>query len=461
MKTKIIIIVIFFLTVSVQGQINFQKFYGGSDIEFCYSVQQTTDNGYILCGSTASFGAGDQDCYLIKVNEVGDALWTKTYGGADVDYGFDAQQTFDGGYIICGLKNLKTYVIKTNEVGDTIWSKYYLGNGRIIRQSSDSCYLIAGEIMTSPGNFSMLVIKTDNSGNELWTKTYKYNQLNSCYDFIKTNDQGYIFVGCTNSMSSWDRHLIYLVKTNLQGDTLWTKSYGDSRNIIGYSVEQTNDNGYILLGNSFQYDATNISMLIKTDSIGNTMWTKVYDSGYSQNTAGSIKQTADGGFLYIYEKNTNKDSLDKVCLAKTDSLGIVEWTKTYWNGHPTDLQITSDGGYVITGFSNYLSGFYSDIFLIKETFDVSSVIKNNYSVKCINVSPNPFNVYTTIELSELNNKTKRLELFDVNGKIVKTINKITTNKIVIERSNLKNGIYIFKITDDEKIIAIGKLLVVE
>ena len=112
------------------GQTTFERSYGGTQGEIGRSVQQTSDGGYIVAGSTSSFGAGHSDVYLIKTTSTGDTLWTRTYGGSSDDNGYSVQQTSDGGYIIAGNTSFQwgvgesyVYLIKTNSSGDTLWTR--------------------------------------------------------------------------------------------------------------------------------------------------------------------------------------------------------------------------------------------------------------------------------------------------------------------------------------------------
>ena len=223
------------LLVSLSNaQQRWERDYGGAGTEYSYSVQQTTDAGYIVAGGTLSFGNSYQ-VYLIKTNASGDTLWTRTYGGTNYDYGRSVQQTSDAGYIIAGFTNsfgaggMDVYLIKTNASGDTLWTRTYGGTdndpGYSVQQTSDTGYIVAGATHSFGAGDDVYLIKTDGSGDTLWTRTYGGTNQDLGYSVRQTSDGGYIIVGSTNSFGAGN-YDVWLIKTNASGDTLWTRTYG-------------------------------------------------------------------------------------------------------------------------------------------------------------------------------------------------------------------------------------------
>lgn len=143
------------LTLSAKAQIRFQKGYGGTSDEQCFSANKTTDKGFIMAGFTYSYGAGSHDFYLIKTDSLGNAIWFKTYGGGNDDEAYAVQQTTDGGYIVAGYSRsfssnntYKAYLVKTNALGDTLWTRTYGGikndYANSVQQTTDGGYILAG-----------------------------------------------------------------------------------------------------------------------------------------------------------------------------------------------------------------------------------------------------------------------------------------------------------------------------
>jgi len=272
MKTTILILALFTTAICLAG---WERTYGGSDDDEGYSVAQTSDGGYIVAGRTRSFGAGEYDVYLVKTDGLGDTIWTRTYGGGGEDLGYSVALTSDGGYIVAGYTGSfgaggDVYLVKTDAVGDTILTRTYGGSsddwGYSVAQTSDGGYIVAGRTASfGAGGYDVYLVKTDGLGDTLWTRTYGGSDDDYGYSVAQTSDGGYIVSGGTRffGAGSWD---FYLVKTDAVGDTIWTRTYGGSGNDHGNSVAQTSDGGYIVAGVTAAGDV----YLVKTDSLGYT-----------------------------------------------------------------------------------------------------------------------------------------------------------------------------------------------
>ncbi len=470
MKIQLFLTIMFSTVLTVYGQITFKKTYGGIGRELGLSVQQTTDEGYILFGVTTSFGNGGQDMYLIKTDDQGNVQWSNTYGWTYWEYGSSAQQTTDGGYILCGagansgLNNDSLILIKTDPSGNEVWNKRYSGTtyrdvGQFVQQTSDGGFIVVG--FTGPSfTENIYMVKTDVNGNEQWSKVHVSTGRELAVGVRQTSDGGYAMIGETNSTGFGGKDML-LIKTNSTGDTTWTKTYGTSSDETGRSLYVTTDSGFILLGYE-DFVGGNL-FLVKTDALGNKQWSNYY-GGTGRDLGHSVQQTSDGGYIIAGRKeNTTGLSNDMYCL-KTDNAGGVEWSYNYPRGilsNANSVQQTTDGGYILLGTTtDTTGGIDNDMYLVKiDGLGLVSIYNNDLPKLNVFAYPNPFTEYTTIEMNDSKNREFSMKLLNSQGQIIRSINNITVGQIRIERDNLASGLYFFQLSTDRQLVAAGKLII--
>ena len=353
----------------------FKVTFGGAGDDRSRAVRQTYDGGYIIVGSTKSFGAGGADVYLIRTDANGDSLWTKTYGGAGEDIGRSVQQTTDSGFIITGYTKsfgagaTDVYLIKTDASGDTIWTKTYGGKGDDWGYSVS----IVGRI-----DNPTVVGRIDNP------------------TITERKEPGYIIAGQTRSFGIWD---VYLIRTNVNGDTLWTKTFGGTGAWFGRSLQTTFDGGYIIIGHSFSMEAENIDIcLIRTNANGDTLWTKTlgglgYDGGYSVSRA----LGSEDAYVITGGGSSFGPNVSDVYLIKVIDNGDILWTKTFGQGNKDFGNSVSpvtgnDIGYIIAGYTASwveISGegkYTYDVFLLRTDSDGNKIWTKTFGGKKYDVA---------------------------------------------------------------------------
>jgi predicted secreted protein len=311
------------------GNMQWNMTYGGAQDETIGEMCHTSDGGYAIAGGTYSFGAGDMDFWLVKTDSDGNMEWNKTYGGEGYDYGFSVTQASDGGYAIFGTTESfgaggqDFYLVKTDAAGNMMWNMTYGGNGtdygtRVI-QSGDG-YAISGYTNSfGAGGNDYWLVKTDSNGIMQWNYTYGMAATNEgSYYMMQTSDGGYVLGGLT-SANSYDA---YLVKTDTDGNMEWNKTYGGTGAQIGETAIQTADEGYAIVGYGFYVGKGFDSFLYKTDAAGNMMWNMTY-GGNNTEIPYSIIQTSDGGYVLTGSTTSFGAGGEDVWLVKTDESGVI------------------------------------------------------------------------------------------------------------------------------------------
>jgi hypothetical protein len=442
------------------------KIFSTSGNDYGEYVEQTNDGGFIIVGTTDS--SGGQDVWLIKTNSSGDTLWTKTYGTYHYDYASCVHQTSDGGYIIFGETDSydpnfwEGLLIKTDSNGDTLWTKHLGNYAYYFFQSgvdlNGSGYVAVGFTKIGAADpEDIWLVKTDLNGDIVWEKTFGDVERDAPSSIYRTTDGGFIISGSTELPSAGDFDAL-LIKTDSDGNLSWSKTYGGTERDIASDVKQTDDGGYIIAGHTESFGHVNNytdSWLIKTDNDGDTLWTKTWGSD-EHDGAMSVVQTTDGGFVWTgYRKMST--FIQDLWVVKTDADGNTLSSKTYggtFNSIGRCINKIDNGSLIITG--NYYNEVTNtrDIWLLNfdPTFtDVKRddetkipetiVLKPNY--------PNPFNPFTTIEFGIPESKFVTLAVYNLIGEQVSVLVKenLTAGnyKANWNATDLPSGIYIYKL----------------
>jgi hypothetical protein len=494
MKYIIIILITNFICLKLYAQptIEWQRCLGGSNGDNTFSIKQTYDGGYIIGGNTGSNDGdihgydGNGDAWIVRLNSTGDTNWTKCYGGSGSDGVYSIIETFDLGYVFAGQTDSKDgdvhgcslgvdfWVVKLDYFGDTIWTKCYGGIGHeraySIKQTVDSGFIVAGSIYSQINqNFDCWIIKLDKSGDTLWTKIYGGSKDEEAYSIQQTSDGGYIFAGYTNSNDGYVHHRIdtiskdmWVVKLDVNGDTVWTKCLGFNLDDEANSIIQTYDGGYNVAGQSYDdlsgrnnghYDFC----IIKLNPDGDTTWVKFFGGTYWEN-ATDIIQTYDSCYLVAGFSNSsnngdvwgNNGERD-FWIIKLNQDGDTIWTKclggSMWDA-AYSIQETMDTGIVVAGFTKSNDGDVSgnhgdfDIWVVKlskHNIVTSNKISHTISNDMI-VYPNPTKYSITIK----NENYVSCTLYTIKGTVI-----LKSKERIIDLMNLPDGLYLLEIVDSD------------
>jgi hypothetical protein len=416
--------------IDAQGQTQWYKSIGSLNTwTWACSIKQTTDSGFIATGLHSDIN-GQYSVYLLKTNSIGDTLWSKKYilTNQNAMTGNDVVQTPDGGYLV--LADVvdsnnpvwTPYLVKTNATGDSIWTKKYQRAGGLqagcLKPTSDGGYIIPAYTSPSSNDNNIYLLKIDSICDTLWTKLikripgYAYSiRRTNCID--ETMDGGYFITGTISNLSNVADADIFAIKTNLNGDTTWTKRVGGVGEEYGWAGGmQTSDGGYTIMGLTSTYGNGLLdAYLVKINGIGNTQWYKTF-GGHGHDYVDYIMPTPDNGFI-ISGMTINWGDGGSLYLIKTDSTG-----------------------YAPSGINFELN-------------------KNTEML----IYPNPFISSTTIKIESTYSEQRNFIVFDSFGRIVEQI-KIENSEFEINRANLNAGIYLCFLTDSSgKIIARNKLII--
>ncbi len=359
---------------------------GGIKDDLAASIQQTKDGGYIVAGTISSESTGLFDAWIFKLKPDGNVEWDQILGGSQDDVANSIQQTSDGGFIVAGATYSKgageedAWVLRLNTNGNLLWDKTFGGKGddwaKSIQQTTDGGYIVAGETSKNADSSNAWVFKLDYKGDILWERVCGNNTQNKVRSIQQTSDEGYIVVGNTGkSLSYCMQGWVFKLEPN--GDTRWDKTFifGEEYNNNTASIQQTTDGGYIVAGYTDGYThSKKMTMhkdawILKLESDGDKEWEKLIGK-WGEDQATSIRQTSDGGYIVAgFTSAWERIGSGQTWIFKLKPNGDTEWSKSsfgeyyysdFYPNFPNSISQTTDGGYVIAGWRTSL-GVYPEV----------------------------------------------------------------------------------------------------
>ena len=473
---NIVIILFFLLPDFIFGQTasSFQRTYGRVGYNYGRCAYQTKDGGYIILGNSSGY-EGNTSVYLAKTDTLGKIIWDKLIGGTEINWANDFKITHDKGYIIAGYTNLNSengydvLLIKTDSSGKVLWKKTYGGTdwdlGYSVIEDKEHNFLVAGSTYSySYEDADVYLIKTDSAGDTLWTRHYGGIGEDAAYCIDTTNHSDYLLSGVTRKEtdSTYDA---YLLKINKNGDTLFTKKYGDTLDDKFYCARQIDETDYIVCGTTQNYGAKGYDQwILKLDTLGNVQWTRVFVNAGNEELF-DIKQDWQHNFVTTGYTTTYGAGAGDVTATMYSNDG---WFVNGGNyGGPKydvsySINFTKDSGYICTGTTYSYGIGISNIYFIKtdKTFHSNMVptaevdvieIKAGENFSC-SAFPNPTSGLLKININNEEKEIVNFKIFNIIGEEIfadsfKSINSYYSKTIDI--SNFADGVYIVQISDNK------------
>lgn len=381
--------------------------FGGTENDYLNSAIQTPDGGYLAVGTNASNNGdvssnkGKRDIWVIKVDASGNKQWEKSYGGSEIEDGTAIIKTTDGNYVIASYSMSNdgdvsgnhgfndVFVLKIDGNGNKLWHRTLGGsrhestaNLNFLTSSPDGgCVLTAttfsndGDVSGNHGGADVWVVKLNQSGNVIWKTTLGGSNDDDPYAITNSSDGGYVITGSTSSYDgdvignhgAWD---VWVVKVDGNGNKVWQKTFGGSNIDNAFGITRTSDNGYIVAGHTVSNNGDvsgnkggSDAWIIKIDSDGNKVWQKTF-GGSGNDAASSIIQT-DLGYLISAQTVSNNGDVTSTLgggdawILQLDETGKILWQKAF-GGTGSDASVsitrTSDNSYVLVGSTASTNG---------------------------------------------------------------------------------------------------------
>jgi hypothetical protein len=354
-----LLLMLFCMAVAQPPDIEWGRCYGGNGIDWGTDVRQTTDGGYVFVGNTTSFGAGYYDIWLVRTNANGDTLWTRTFGGTQLDQCTEIEITNDGGYVLAGKTQSfgagyeDIWLVKTDSMGNWQWDRTYGGTHfdqcSSIEQTFDGGYLLAGVTWSfGAGASDCWLVKTDANGDTMWTQTFGGVFDDDCVGAIQVADSGYVLV----ENGDYSDQGVWMVKYNPSGLFQWCHLLVDT--VTCTSFQATSDGGFIFAGDSASWGCEDFDFwLMKTNYRGDPLWSRTY-RGYYPDVCFDVVESRNGGYMMAGYTEYSGSNYRDFQVMKADVNGDSLWSLSFGgNGsqEANSIQPTMDGGFILIGDS--------------------------------------------------------------------------------------------------------------
>lgn len=450
-----------------------RKFYmrfGGNGYDVGYDVKQTLDNGYIITGSTSSFGQGNTDLYLLKLDSMGKRKFEKSFGNYNNEVGKSVLQLLDSSYVTVGYTNstgfggYDIFLLKTDKNGNLLWQKTIGGSdwdfAYSLQTTFDGGFVIAGTTYSyGHGNADGYVVKTDGNGDVVWTKTYGGQYDDEFKSIVQTSDGGFALTGYTKSYNDVDSGDVWVFKLDIMGDSVWCKFFGGSREDFANEIIQHPSGELYIVGGTKSYGVNRnyysaysfrlynngnfYNQTIDNTSSDDAIFNSIVVSKRTPNLVNTISYVKVSG----YEKQIKVLEMD-FGLNYYASAGF----GSIMNDELYKLIATKDKGYAAVGYTEGDGAVLRDGYFLKldsllsfgsfSTVSVDEIPGQENSV--LRVFPNPAKHHVTITCSKAI-KSGDVRIMDCLGREIELDDiseSISSHELVVQTDHLPAGVYL-------------------
>ncbi|HNR85826.1 MAG TPA: T9SS type A sorting domain-containing protein [Taishania sp.] len=473
------LIILFFLVVafSINAQTPFYKQFSGSGYDYGQGIDELPDSSYIITGSSSSFTDGPSQMFLLKIDSLGNYLWSSSYGGTETDWGRRVKHVANEGYFVGGFTNSSgngAYdfaLWKIDETGNELWFKTFGTDGRErmhdMAITSDSGFVLVGETnKTTDGLTDVYVVRTDASGNELWTKQFANDGEDNAFSIKMLDDSTFIVAG-TRFIGT--KNEAWFMRLQDNGDTLWTNHH--SINSFDFKVNDIEIVSGVIYGIGAIKDNVNNTynhhIILKVNATnGSLIGSDISGSNYMQGQA--ITTFAQNGLFCVatsmFEEGVSFGQDDVIFYGYNNipvyygNIGAVEYATQQVLG---DMVTTYSFGAIAVGYNEEIGPGGSSVYVIRLKPWSSFYTSNDdfttnplVNIQSINTDNSAVVVYPNPASSVINVQTKKsndyqIQLIDVLGNLVFNQTYMSTKQLSIDATHLENGIYLLQLISNE------------
>lgn len=465
------------LLLHAQQDTAFGYAYGSYGDEVGRAIALMPDSGYILAGSTGSFGNGASDVYILRIDSLGKVIWSKVYGGPNVDRAEAIDCHADGTCVLAGFTNsfgngsYNVYVLKINLNGDTLWTATYGGSewdmAYKIKRTQDGGYIICGETYSnSAGENDMLLLKISQNGEWEWEKRYGGALRDVARDVVQLPDGGFALTGYTES-TGYGKYDIALIRTDSWGDTLFTRSYGGVKDDYGFGLHfNPADQTLLIAGSTENFGAVNLDFFaLRTNLTGDTIWTNRVNGPDFDDEWFAVSMNNTGEYIFTgYSYSIIGAGYEDVFFMKLTSNNQITHLTTFgWLEYERGYGIlqTPYDGYAFVATTNSFGSGNKDVFFIKtkangfysyqvnpasEYHDTNHIhlnIPTHATPFSLSVFPVPANDWLHLQWQgeHIPDSKLRIQLYNTQGSIVQTTESASFSQLNIPLAQLSPGLY--------------------